>query len=64
MKCILTKYFMRNINIHKYSNVSLEERVFSHVICLSLSGFDNISEAMFEAGPNLTKKAEQERKKS
>ena len=39
-----------------------EERVFSHVCCLSLSGFDEISEAGFEAGTTLTEKAEQGRK--
>ena len=55
---------MRGINIQKYSNVFLEEHVFSHVGCLSLSGFDEISEAVFEAGKSLTKKAEQERKRS
>ena len=41
-----------------------EERVFPHVGCLSLSGFDEISEAVFEDGTNLTEKAEQERKRS
>ena len=30
---------------------------------MSLSGFDEISEAVFEAGRSLTEKAEQERKK-
>ncbi len=30
---------------------------------MSLSGFDEISEAVFEAGRSLTKKAEQERKR-
>ena len=59
---MLTKYFMRGINIQKYSNVSSEERVFSHAGCLSLSGFDEISEAEFKAGKSLTEKAEQERK--
>ena len=43
--------------------MSYEERVFSHVGCLSLSGFDEISEAVFEAGRNLTEKTEQERKR-
>ena len=47
----------------KYNNVSQEYRVFSHVGCLSLSGFDKISEAVFEAGKSLTEKAEQERKR-
>ena len=61
---MLTKYFMRGINIHKYSNVFSKERVFSHVGCLSLSGFDENSEVMFETGTSLTEKAEQERKKS
>ena len=56
-------YFMRGIKIQKYSNVSLAERVFSHVGCLSPSGFDEISEAVFEAGTSLTEKAEQERKR-
>ena len=36
-----------------------EERVFSHVGCLSLSGLIEIS----EAGRSLTEKAEQERKR-
>ena len=54
---------MRGINIQKYINVFLEERVFSHVGCLSLSGFDEISEAVSKAGTSLTEKAEQERKK-
>ena len=40
-----------------------EERVFSHVGCSSLSGFDEISDAMIEAGISLTEKAEQERKR-
>ena len=43
--------------------MSKEERVFSHVGCLSLSGFDEISEVVFEAGTSLTEKAEQERKR-
>ncbi len=43
--------------------MSEEERVFSHVGSLSLSGFDEISEVVFEAGKSLTKKAEQERKR-
>ena len=60
---MLTKYFMRGINIQKYSNVFLEEHIFSHVGCLSLSGFDKISEAVFETGTSLTEKAEQERKR-
>ena len=63
MKCMLTKYLMRGINIQKYSKVSKEERVFSHIGCFSLSGFDEISEAKFEAGTSLTEKAEQERKR-
>ena len=61
---MLTKYFMRGINIEKYSNVFLEERGFSHAGCLSLSGFDEMSEAVFETGTSLTEKAEQERKRS
>ena len=44
--------------------MSSEERVFSHVGCLSLSGFDEICEVVFEAGTSLTEKAEQERKGS
>ena len=36
---------MQGINIQKYSDVFLEERLFYHVGCLSLSGFDEISEA-------------------
>ena len=47
---------MRRINIQKYSNVFVEERVFSHVGWLSLFGFDEISEAVFEAGRRLTEK--------
>ena len=43
--------------------MSKEERVFSHVGCLSLSGFDEISVVVFEAGASLTEKAEQERKR-
>ena len=50
---------MQGINIQKYSNVFLEKRVFFHV-----SRFDEISEAVFETGTSLTKKAEQERKRS
>ena len=37
--------------------------VFSHVGCLSLSEFDEISVVVFEAEANLTKKAEEERKR-
>ena len=59
----VNQYFMRGINIQKYSNVFWEERVFSHVDCLSFSGFDEIFEAVFEAGKSLTEKAEQERKR-
>ena len=59
---MLTMYFMRGINIQKYSSVFLEKRVFFHVGCLSLSRFDEISEAVFETGTSLTEKAEQERK--
>ena len=61
---MLIKYFMRCINIYKYSNVFNKECVFSNVGCLSFSGFDEISEAVFEAGTSLTEKAEQERKRS
>ena len=43
--------------------MSLEERVFSHVGCLSLLGFDEISEAVFQAGRSLTEKAEEGRKR-
>ena len=60
---MLTKNFLRGVNIQKYSNVFLEERVFSHVGCLSLSESDEISEAVLEAGASLTEKAEQERKR-
>ena len=35
--------------------------VFSHVGCLSFSGFDEISEVVFEAGRSLTEKEEQEK---
>ena len=59
---MLTKYFMRSINTQKYSNVFYEERVFSYVGWLSLSGFDEISEAVFEARTSPTEKAEQDRK--
>ena len=55
---MLTKYFMRGINIQKYSNVFLEKRVFSYVGWLSLSEFDEITEAVFETGTSLTEKAE------
>ena len=59
------KYLMQGINIYKYMNVFLEEeRDFSHAGWLSLSGSDEISEAVFEAGTSLTEKAEQERKRS
>ena len=37
--------------------------VFSHVGCLSLSVFDEISVVVFEAGASLTEKAEEERKR-
>ena len=33
-----------------------------HVGCLSLSGFEEVSEAVFEAWTSLAEKAEQERK--
>ena len=55
---------MRGINIQKYSDVFWEERVFSHVGCLSLSGFDEMSKAMRETGTSLAEKAVQERKRS
>ena len=58
-----TKYFLQGIDIQKYSYIFWEECVFSHVGCLSLSGFDEISEAVFEAGRSLTEKAERERKR-
>ena len=58
IKCLLTKNFMRGINIPKYSNVSKEERIFSYVGCLCLSRFDEISETGFEAGTSLIEKAE------
>ena len=61
---MLTKYFMQGINIQKYNKVFLEERVFSHVGCVSLWGFDKISVAVFKAGTSLTEKAEQVRKRS
>ena len=44
---MLTKYFTRGINIQEYSNVFWDECVFSHVGCLALSGFDEISKAVF-----------------
>ena len=37
--------------------------VFSHIGCLSLSGFDEISMVVFEAEASLTEKAEEERKR-
>ena len=43
--------------------MSSEKRVFSHVGCLSLSGFDEISEAVFEAVKSLTRKVEEEGKR-
>ena len=49
--------------MQKYSNIFLEERVFSHVGCLSLSGFDEMSEAIRETRTSLIEKAEQERKR-
>ena len=61
---MLTKYFMQGINIQKYSYVFKEEHVFSHVGCLSLSGFDEMSEAVFETGTSLTEKTGLERKRS
>ena len=42
--------------------MSLEDRVFSHARCLSLSGFVEIFEAVFEARKSLTEKTEEERK--
>ena len=42
----------------------LEGRVFSHVGCLSLSGFDEMFEAMCETGTSPAEKEEQERKRS
>ena len=56
-------YFMRGINIQKYINVFKEERDFSHVGWWSLSGFDEISEAVFESRTSLNEKAELERKR-
>ena len=56
---MLTKY----INIQKYSNVFYEKLVFSHDGCLFLSGFDEISEAVFETRASLTEKVKQERKR-
>ena len=49
---------MRGIDIQKYSNVFLDESVFSHVGCLSLPGFDEISEAVFKVRTSLTEKTE------
>ena len=60
---MLTKYFMRGINIRKYSNVFSEECVFSHVGCLSLLGFDEMSEAIRKTRMSQAEKAEQERKR-
>ena len=37
--------------------------VFTHVGCLSLSGFDKISVVVFKAEASLTEKAEEERKR-
>ena len=61
-KCMWTKYFMQGIDIQKIQ-LCILEGVFSHVGCLSLSGFDEISEAVFEVGRSLIEKAEQERKR-
>ena len=58
---MLTKYFMRSINVLKYSHVFKEESVFSNFGCLSLSGFDEIS--MFKAGTSLTEKGRTGKKK-
>ena len=55
---MLKKHFIRGIIIEKYSNIFEEERVFSHVGCLSPSGFEKISQAAFEAGKSLIEKAE------
>ena len=63
IKCMWIKNFMRGINIQKYSNVFSEERVFFHVGCLSLSGSDGISEAVFKVETSQVEKAEQERKR-
>ena len=41
----------------------LKACVFSHVGCLSFSGFDEISVVVFEAGASITKKEEQDRKR-
>ena len=39
-------------------NSSGRTQIFSHVGCLSLSGFDEIYEALFETGTSLTEKVE------
>ena len=49
--------FLQNFNY-----VCSEERVFSHVGCLFLLVFDEISVGFFEAGASLTVKVEQGRK--
>ena len=59
---MLTKCNVRGINIQKYSNVFSEERVFSNVGCLSFSGFDEISKAVFEIGASLTEKQNRKEK--
>ena len=57
-------YVMRCINIQKYRNVFWEERVFFLAGCLSLSGFDEISEAVLDTGTSPSENGEQERKRS
>ena len=58
---MLTKYFTRGINTQK---CILEGRVFSHVSRLSLSGFDEMFEAVCEIETSPAEKADQERKRS
>ena len=43
---------------------TLEGRVFSHVSCLSLLGFDKMFEAVHETGTSPAEKVDQERKRS
>ena len=59
IKCIWTKYFMRSIDMQKYSKAC----VFSHVDCLSLSGFEEISEALFKAEKKSHRKGRTKKKK-
>ena len=63
-----TKYWKCSVDNKMYvDKVSIYRNIATcprrNVGCLSLSGFDEISEVVFEDGASLTKKAEQERKR-